>query len=204
VAINDAVNMVQKMQVYDTPALQQLTMRLYTQIFSYLSKFMAWFTDRSSKRFLKSFNENISRTFQDDLDQIKEISGLLAQQIQLHMSADVRVSKLLHENTNGDMKYLIKLHEAEQKRSRLRDTAYADLIQDSLHCQFQKSREEIESCLQGVMKEYYERMRREISGAAITGLLQHQALYQTPVAPRLLEFSSSHGMTSGDRGLRNG
>src|SRR5215469_4649103 len=171
--------MVQKSQVFQTPVLQQLAMRLYARVFSYLSKFMAWYTDRSRSRFLKSFNENIYNTFQDDLVQIKQISSLLCQQIQLHMFADVRISKLLSEDTSGNIKYLIKLHEDEERQSRVRDRAYADFLQAMLHCQFQKSRDEIKECLQSMIVEYEEKVRREITGAAITSLLKQQVSRET-------------------------
>lgn len=151
---------------------------------------MEWYTDRSRSRFLRSFNENIYNTFQDDLAEIKQISSLLCQQIQLHMSADVRISKLLSEDMSGNIKYLIKLHEDEEKQSRVRDRAYADFLQAMLHRQFQKSKDEIKECLQSMITEYEEKVRREITGAAITTLLRRQASSEM-----LLGTTLSHGPT---------
>jgi hypothetical protein len=91
------------------------------------------------------------------------------------MSADVRISKLLSEDTSGNIKYLIKLHEDEERQSRIRDRAYADFLQALLHLQFQKSRDELKECLQSMMAEYEEKVRHEITGAAITRLLKQQA-----------------------------
>ncbi len=193
VDINDAVSLAEKSQVYHTSALRQLTMRLYSQVFAYLYKFMRWYSDRSRSRFLKSFNENIHRTFEEDLAKVRKISHLLSEQINLHMSADVRVSKLLEEDTNSDVKYLIKLNEAETRRSQLREAATADLLEDILHRQLSQSKEEIEESLQGMMARYEERMRRELSGAAITSLLKQTASHEGTATPKLLEFHQISG-----------
>lgn len=167
--------MVQKSQVYNTPPLQQLAMRLYTRIFSYLSKFMTWYTERSRTRFLKSFNENVQQTFDEDLRQIEKISLLLSQQIQLYTSADVRVSKLIAEDTNWAVKYLIKLVENEKTQRKLQEAATARLIQTMFLDQFKKSADEIGESSKRMMAEYNERMKQEISGVAVTSLLMHRA-----------------------------
>ncbi|KAK2767721.1 hypothetical protein FQN54_003879 [Arachnomyces sp. PD_36] len=174
VDINDAVAIVQKNQIYNTEPIQQLTMRLYSRIFSYLTKFMTWYTDRSRTRFLKSFNENVQQIFDEDLKQIEKISLLLSQQLQLYTSADVRVSKLLAEDTNWTVKYLVKLVENEKTQRKLQEEATARLIQTMFLGQFKKSTEEIEKSSKKMMAEYNERVRQEISGAAVTSLLEHR------------------------------
>lgn len=194
VDINDAVAIVQKNQVYSTPSLQQLTMRLYTRIFSYLSKFMAWYTERSRTRFLKSFNENLQQMFDEDLIQIKKISLLLSQEIQLYTSADVRVSKLLAEDTNWTVKYLVKLVENEKSQSKLREAANARMIQNMFLDQFKKSVGEIGESSKKMMAEYNERVRQEISGAAVTSLLTHRASQELTDKERMLASHGSPGM----------
>ncbi|KAH6974180.1 hypothetical protein BKA56DRAFT_733835 [Ilyonectria sp. MPI-CAGE-AT-0026] len=175
VVINDAVSIAQKSQVFNTTALQQLVMRLYSQVFTYLIKFMTWYTDRSRTRFLKSLNENIQLTFQSDLDRVKEISELLSRHIQFHMSADGRVSKLMLEETSGDMKYLVKLQESSQIQARLQTEATASLVENMVHSQFQKSREELREDMRSFANALHNVLRQEISGAAMTNLLMQQA-----------------------------
>lgn len=171
--------MVQKSQVYDSPPLKQLAMRLYSCVFSYLTKFMKWYTDRSRTRFLKCFNESVQRIFEEDLGQVRQISLLLSQQIQLHVSADVRVAKLLAEDTRWAVKYLVKLVETEQTQRKLQEETNARLLQSMFLGQFKNSQEEIKESLQSMMVEYNERMRQEISGRAITNLLTIQASRET-------------------------
>ncbi|KPM38460.1 hypothetical protein AK830_g8093 [Neonectria ditissima] len=189
VDVNDAVNLEHLSHVYDTPILQQLTMRLYVQIFTYLIKFMTWYMDRSRKRFLRSFNENINRLFEDDLNQVKQISNLLSRQIQMYMSADARVSKLMLEDLSGDMRYLLKLSETGERQSRLRDAANPEVLQRAWRCHIEKTKEEVRECVQEVMKDYQEMMRRSISGNGITNLLEQQASRDSPVAT---QFSLIH------------
>ncbi len=172
--INDAVAIVQKSQVYDTQPIQQLVMRLYTQVFSYLHKFMAWYTSRSRTRFLKSFNENVSRTFDEDLRRVKEISVQLSQQIQLHMAADVRISKMLEQDTNWAVKYLVQLAESERMQRESQQVGDR-LLQSMFLNQFNKTMEEIRESSKRMMIEYNERMRQSLSGAGITDLLTAQA-----------------------------
>jgi hypothetical protein len=164
VEVNDAVGLAQDSQVYQTPILQQLSMRLHTQIFACLCNFMRWYLDRSRKRFLNSFNENIARIFEDDLAQVRKLSDLLSAQIHRHMSADIRVSKLMKEEMTGGLKYLIKLAEAEEKQSQLRDRVVGEFLQDILHQQLSQSKEEITHSLQGIMKAWMENLQRQIPG----------------------------------------
>jgi len=200
VEINDAVGLENLSHVYDTPVLQQLAMRLYAQIFSYLIKFMTWFTDRSRTRFLKSFNEHSLRLFEEELAQVKRISSLLSRQIQLHVSADVRVSKLLLEDLSGDIQYLLKFSEAEERQSRLRDAANAELLREVLRGQFEKTKDEVRECLLGVMSGYHEMIRSGVSGSGMANLLEQQASVGVRT-PRRLSASPSLGGKRATPGL---
>ncbi|SPO04178.1 uncharacterized protein DNG_06861 [Cephalotrichum gorgonifer] len=175
IEINDAVGLENLSHVYDTPVIQQLAMRLYAQIFIYLIKFMTWFTDRSRTRLLKSFNENSLSAFEEELAQVKLISNLLSRQIQLHMSADVHVSKLMLEDLSADISYLLKFSEAGQRESRVRDAVNVELLRDVFRSQLEKTKEEMKECLLGVMGEYNETMRTAISGGGMMDLLEQQA-----------------------------
>lgn len=175
IEINDAVSLENLSHVYDTPLLQQLTMRLYAQIFSYLIKFMTWYTDRSRTRLLKSFNETALRLFEDDLALIKQISNLLSRQIQLHMSADVRVSKIMLEEVSGDMQHLLRISEVDERQARIRDAANAELVRDIVRCQIEKSNDEFKESMLRAMSSYHELMRSTISGGRMTDLLEQQA-----------------------------
>lgn len=185
VEINDAVRLENLSHVYDTPVLKQLTMRLYVQIFSYLIKFMTWYTDRSVTRMLKSFNETAFRLFEDDLALVKQVSSLLSRQIQLHMSADVRVSKLMLEDLSGDMRYLIKFSELDERQSRIRDGANVELLRNVVRCEIEKSRDEVKECMLGVMSDYSEMVRSAISGGGMTSLLEQQVSATVPAVRRL-------------------
>ncbi|KAL2194965.1 hypothetical protein P885DRAFT_79864 [Corynascus similis CBS 632.67] len=173
--INDAVAIVQKSQIYDSQPIQQLVMRLYTRVFSYLRKFMLWYTSRSRSRFLKSFNENVQKTFDEDLQQVRDISMQLSQQIQLHMAADVRTSKLMVEDTNWAVKYLVQLAESDEKQRRIQQEVNEELLQRMFLIQFNKSLEEMRESSRQMMLEYNERIRQCISGTAMTELLIGQA-----------------------------
>lgn len=177
--------MVQNNVVYNTPIIQQLAMRLYAQIFTYLGNFMAWYTDRSRTRFLRSFNENLSRTFQEDLESVKEIATALSQQIQLHMSADVRVSKLITEEISGDLKYLLKLAESNERRPRIQDETKERVMQNAIHAQFAEGGREL---LQSLANEIPNMIQQAICGAGIINLLKQQVVTEQ-VDARMLEGS---------------
>lgn len=87
------------------------------------------------------------RLFEEDLSQVKQVSSLLLQQIQLHMSADVHVSKLMLEDLSGDLRYLVKFSEVEERQSRVRDAANAEV---------EKTKDELKECSLGVMSAYGE------------------------------------------------
>ena len=150
-------------------------MRLYAHIFSYLSKCMAWWTSRSRTRFLKSFNENILDIFETDRKQIKKAAILMSEQIQRYISADVRASKLLSDETNDNVKYLIDLEESAQEQLRMRDVAQTALIENILHSKFERSTRDLERCLQNVVGNIYQRLRGEFIGAKTRNLLTQQA-----------------------------
>lgn len=181
IEIDDAVRLENLSHVYDTPILSQLTMRLYAHIFCYLIKFMTWHTDSSITRFRKSFNESSLRLFEEDLGQVMQVSSLLSRQIQLHMSADVHISKLMLEGLNGDLHYLIRFSEVEERQSRIRDAANAEILRNVLRCQLEKTKDELKECFLGVMSSYGERVRRNISGSGMADLLEQQVPGQIQV-----------------------
>lgn len=174
IEINDAVRFENLSHVYDTPVLQQLTMRLYAQIFSYLIKFMTWYADRSVTRLLKSFNENALRVFDDDLEQVKQVSSLLSRQIQLHVSADVRASRLMLEDLSGDMRYLLRVSEVGERKAGIRDAASAHFVRELVRCEMERTRGEVRECMVGVMGAYREEVRSMLSGGGMVRLLKQQ------------------------------
>ncbi|KAH7139864.1 hypothetical protein B0J13DRAFT_677009 [Dactylonectria estremocensis] len=204
VIINDAVSMVQKSQVYDTPALKQLAMRLYSHVLTYLTKFMAWYTHRSRTRFLKSFNENIQQNFQADLDRVKEVAELLCRHIQLHMSADGRISKLMLEETSGNVKHLLRLQEAGRIQARIQNEATANLVENMVHSQFQKSREELREDMRSLANTLHEMLRQEISATGMTNLLVHQVALSRAPSPGALELQGRSGSDSSVSSSRTG
>ncbi|KAJ0124393.1 hypothetical protein J7T55_005731 [Diaporthe amygdali] len=175
IAINDAVALVQGNQVYNTPQLQQLSMRLYTGVFSYLRKFMTWFTSKSRKRLLWSLNENLEQTFADDLEQVKSTSALLSQQIQLHMSIDVRISNLKIDKTNWALNYLISLIQNEEAQRRLQSATSERFFEKLFLENFQKSNDELKEALSNMMDGFKEVMRQAVSGEAMGNILERQA-----------------------------
>ncbi|KAI0186131.1 hypothetical protein EV127DRAFT_472894 [Xylaria flabelliformis] len=173
--INDAVKIEHASHIYNTPALRQLTMRLYAHIFSYLSKCLAWWTSRSRTRFLKSFNENILDIFEADRKQVKKVAHLMSEQIQRYISADVRASKLLAEETYDNINYLIELEESAQEQSRMRDAAQAELIENIVHSKIERGTRDVERCLQSVVSGIYEKLRGEFVGTKTRNLLMQQS-----------------------------
>lgn len=194
IQINDAVRLENHSHVYDTPVLQQITMRLYAQIFLYLIKFMTWYTDHSMTRLLKSFNETALRVFDDDLAQVKQVSTLLFRQIQLHQSADTRMNNLMLEELSGDLRYLVRFSEMGERQSRLRDAANAELLRSVMRVQFEKSKQEFREYMVGVMEAYGEKMRSGISGACMTDLLEQQASASVKTLRRPSTSHAADGM----------
>ncbi|KAI1129036.1 hypothetical protein F5Y10DRAFT_239073 [Nemania abortiva] len=188
--INDAVKIEHSSHVYDTPALRQLTMRLYAHIFSYLSKCLAWWASRSRTRFLKSFNENILDIFEADRKQIRKVAHLMSEQIQRYISADVRASKLLSEETNDNVKYLIELEESAREQSRMRDEAQVELIENIVHSKIERGTRDVERCLQNLVGNFYERLRGEFVGAKTRSLLMQQSSLEDAIPNGPLKLSN--------------
>jgi hypothetical protein len=178
--------------VYHTTQLEQLIMRLYTNIFSYLIKFMTWFTGGKRSRFLNSFNENLLDLFKEDLAQVKSASEILSRSIELHTSADVRIVKIHSEALSEDMSQLLRFAELGERRDRIRDAANTELIEGALHRYFQMTTEKLNDCVDNLMQGYQEMIRSGISGSGITDLLQQQA-----VRPMQLDGPLSRGSQDG-------
>ncbi|KAL1854413.1 hypothetical protein Daus18300_011432 [Diaporthe australafricana] len=174
-AINDAVALVQGNQVYHTPCLQELSMRLYTGVFGYLRKFMTWFTSKKIRRLLWSMNENLEQTFAGDLQQVKGTSVLISQQIQLYMSIDVRISKLQSQGTRGDLKHLVDLVENGEAQRRLQVATTERLFEEMLSKKFKKSSDELQKMAAKVLEGFNEALRQTISGQAMGNILEQQA-----------------------------
>ncbi|KAH7322622.1 hypothetical protein B0I35DRAFT_476554 [Stachybotrys elegans] len=181
VTINDAVQTAMRSGVYDSPLVQQAVLRLYSYVFQYLIHFMSWYTNRSRTRFLKSFNEDLSRLFDADLVAVKEASQHLAMQIQLRMSADVRSTKLMQDDMTGSLKYLVQLQEAHERRLSSRDAAQAEFVETVVSEYYHKTRQDMEQCLQWLVKQIPERIRQDISAKSMTSLLEQQAEKNMPL-----------------------
>lgn len=150
--------------------MAQLVMRLYTGIFTYLSRFMTWFTEGSRRRCLHSFNETALGKFQQELEQVKGVSCLIAQEVQSYMSADVKTTRILQEESQGDTKHLLWLHEEAEKKSDLQTAAYTKMWSDMLQVQQHKTEETLRAIING----YHDMLRREISASAMNRLLRDQ------------------------------
>ncbi|KAG8170223.1 hypothetical protein KVR01_000968 [Diaporthe batatas] len=179
IAINDAVALVQDNQVYNTPRLQELSMRLYTGVFRYLTNFMTWFRSKSMKRLLWSLNENLAQTFADDIQQVKSTSTLISQQIQVYMSMDVRISKLQGRETNSVLKHLIALLENGEAQRRLQVATHERMFEKMLTARFQRSDDELDKVAAKVLDGIKEAVRQTVSGQAIGNILERQASMET-------------------------
>lgn len=150
-------------------------MRLYTGVFGYLSKFMTWFRSKSIKRLLWSLNENLEQTFADDLQQVKSTSVLLSQQIQLHMSIDVRLSNLKSDKTNWALRHLISLIENGEAQRRLQSATSERFFEKLFREKFEKSNDELKEISNKIVDGFKEAMRQAISGEAMGNILEWQA-----------------------------
>ncbi|KAK1995569.1 hypothetical protein LX36DRAFT_157800 [Colletotrichum falcatum] len=175
ITINDAVNLVQRGHVYETPVIQQLTMRLYCHVFTYLGKFMKWYTAKSRRRFALSFNENLETMFQEDLDQVTATSQLLSQQIQHYMSANVKVTKLIAEETSQNVKTLLNMCEAGLRQPTVREAATTEMVDKMVKLRVQSSTEDLKAAMKSMMDEFQSRFVSEIAGKSMTELLVQQA-----------------------------
>jgi hypothetical protein len=108
------------------------------------------------------------------------------------MSGDVAITRLSLENTNADVKYLIKTYEDGMEQLKLRDAALEDSLQRMMRFQFENT-EKFGERLEGMMQDYNERLRRHISGVSMTNLLEEQASREFITTSRLLRPPSPNG-----------
>lgn len=150
-------------------------MRLYTGVFGYLTKFMRWFRSKSIRRLLWSLNEDLAQTFADDIQQVKNTSSLISQQIQLYMSMDVRISKLQGRGTQWALNHLISLLENGEAQRRLQVTTNERLFEKMLTSRFQRSEDELNRIAAKLVNGINEALRQSISGQAMANILERQA-----------------------------
>lgn len=161
--------------MYNTPRLQELSMRLYTAVFTYLTKFMTWFRSKSIRRLLWSFNENLAQTFADDIQQVKKTSSLISEQIQLYMSMDVRISKLQGQGTSRVLKHLIALVENAEAQSRQQVVIVERLFERMLSSNAKRSDDELNQIAAKIVGGISDAVRQNISGQAMGNILERQA-----------------------------
>lgn len=149
-------------------------MRLYTGVFSYLTKFMTWFRSKSIRRLLWSLNENLAQTFADDIQHVKSTSTLISQQIQLYMSMDARISKLQGQGTNWALKHLIALMENAEAQRRIQIAASQRQFEKMLSTKPQMSDEDLDKIASRIMSGFKEDVRQRISGQAMSNILERQ------------------------------
>ncbi|KAF6819055.1 phytanoyl- dioxygenase family protein [Colletotrichum plurivorum] len=187
VVINDAVGLVRQGHVYETDEIRQLTMRLYSHVFKYLSHFIRWFSDwhGSRRRFALSFNENLALEFRDDLDRVVETSRVLSQHVQRYAAVDVRINRIIGEETNENLRYLTSVFEAEQRDSRLRAQVIADMVEQRVQVRLQSTTDNVRATVKSDMEEYFNRMLSGIVGQSMTNLLAQS------VVPRQIELRAA-------------
>lgn len=164
-------------------------MRLYTAIFSYLMKFMKWYTDRSTKRLLRSFNENLGKLFNDDLEKVKSLASLLCQQIQLNVSGDVRISKLMLEEINGNVRHLMRLRHMDEAQPGLQ-TELQTTFRVDLHSHFQEAKKEL---LREMANQFEDMFTHMMIGEGTTDLLTQQAAFNRGLTPEMAEQGHAMG-----------
>lgn len=137
--INDCISTVHEevLNYKNDSAVQNLVLRLYCLIFSFLINVMKWYTDKKRKRMMRSLNENIYSKYQQQLQQIRylsetihrrmlnrdltEIRGSLAAVVSLHRKEPLKFQIGLHEQPIGESyfeRFAIRLRN-ENKKSML-------------------------------------------------------------------------------------
>ena len=97
--ITDAVAVCAKeCALYATKASVSGIANLYTHIFYFLRSAIEWYTTRSSKRLLSSFNEDFYKAFEDQIGNIKQISISINREAQHASRSELRYLRLRVEN----------------------------------------------------------------------------------------------------------
>lgn len=165
---------------------------------------MHWFSSNSRTRFRLSFNENIQSKFQEDLQQVRHLCNLLSDGIQLEISIDTQVSRLLLEETDGNLQYLIRLQQAEAMQSRLDNRTIVDSVQQVVSQQALSQQQNLEKtlsdvikgCLKGVVADHRAQLRNELIGTPMFSLLEQAVERYSHEASKTLEI---HHLSSGER-----
>lgn len=102
--------------MYPTRKIQELTMDLYANIFSYLSNALDWYLTRFWKRALKSFKEDLYEEFKDQISNICKI----AQNIRNHASVLGQGAQMHNLQAQlQDLRRQAGRFDAEQERKRM-------------------------------------------------------------------------------------
>lgn len=102
--------------MYPTRKIQELTMDLYANIFSYLSNALDWYLTRFWKRALKSFKEDLYEEFKDQISNICRI----AQNIRNHASVLGQGAQMHNLQAQlQDLRRQAGRFDAEQERKRM-------------------------------------------------------------------------------------
>ena len=93
-----------ELTIFDTEPMQAAVVDLYAHIFLFLTDIMYWYTKKRWKRTLDSFNENLSETFEDEIQNIKHKSKAILRQAIQGMAAEQRVTRLILEKGHKDLR----------------------------------------------------------------------------------------------------
>jgi hypothetical protein len=76
------------------PEMLELAVELSCKIIEFVTFFFSWYSQKWHKRFLASFNENLSKEYEPYLQEIREISALIQRGVQFFMMKEGRERSL--------------------------------------------------------------------------------------------------------------
>ena len=112
--------------MYPTKAIQHGVADLYAHIFLFLRDALSWYTKRSIRRMLSSFNEDFYEHFEDQIDNVKRISLAINRKAQHSSHSELRYTRLLVEDLKKDQRLGLVKEEREAAERRYQDQKAAE------------------------------------------------------------------------------
>lgn len=105
VAISENVAECQaELQLFQTEAVAEKVSDLYAHVFIFLSSYMDWMMRKRATRLLDSFNENLFRKFELDIQKINERSAAIRNLVAQSSRAELRETRLHVESLVRDFR----------------------------------------------------------------------------------------------------
>ncbi|KAI9688410.1 MAG: hypothetical protein M1822_001359 [Bathelium mastoideum] len=190
--ISDEIAAVARLfPVFHTKSMRGAVARIYAQIFLFLKRVMKWYMQKSIRRFLGSFREDMYDHFQDDVSLIKRLSQNVLREAQTSAFAEERYTRLRLEGADEKLQSLLDIvgRQGAERKAAEEKMHHERMQRERDH--FKEAQAWFDRRLQDVLRQFSEQLPYRL-GEAATVMLQNQASIHLSIGNEESAYTARH------------